>query len=196
MDTIVIADRTFAALTVAVDVPGDVTHRDTRPVAGESDRERVTRLAARAVIEGVRLYGNPASPILYATSSTGRTLYRIDPEARTCSCRAQGMCKHLALYLVAVELASADAREALAATRDDAMRTSRPAKISDESRCYDCERRKAAIFELGAAYPLLCPVCAWEMAQRSEVRNWPADEWNHLIRQLNARTSGNVRHSA
>ena len=186
MNTIVIADRTFAALPVAVDVPGDVTHRDTRPVAGETDRERVTRLAARAVIEGVQLFAHPSQPTVYATSGTRHTLYAIDPVALTCSCPATGICKHLSLYVVSQGIVARLAPEALTCTEDEARRACRPGRCGVDA-CYACKEHRATIaLDAAEGTPFLCPACALTVTRQADFATWALDDRQYVIHQLNA----------
>lgn len=86
------------------DVPGHVTYRDvSRPARSETRDERAWRLASKAVIEGIRIMREALSVEMFATSgSNSRTLYRVDVERRSCTCRGfdrTGLCKHLSLAL-------------------------------------------------------------------------------------------------
>lgn len=193
-DAVTLADVTFVALPVVVDVPSDITFRDTRPVKGETDRDRVTRLAARAVIEGIRIYANPASPFCYATSSDGRHLYQIAPEAMKCSCRAEGVCKHIALYAVASGVAHRLAPEVLTATREDAKRAARPG-ITGVNACYSCRISRATIVIATDGEPFVCPACAWDLMQRPHVAGWSIDAKQLVIHQINeaVRMIGSMR---
>lgn len=181
--SISVAGQTFVAIAIPFDVPGDVTHRDTRPVAGESAQDRVIRLAVRAVIDGVRLYRNPAAPIVYATSAARSTLYGIDPAALRCSCAAQGMCKHLALYGLATGTADRLTTETLAATLDDAMRVCREGAPLVE-RCLGCTVNRATIALFGDPVSI-CPGCAYDLTQLPRFAAWPIADQQALIRQLN-----------
>jgi len=186
MDTIVIADRTFAALPVAVDVPGDVTHRDTRPVAGETDRERVTRLAARAVIEGVQLFAHPSQPTIYATSGTRHTLYALNPAALTCSCPATGICKHIAIFALSQGLVARLAPETLTCTETQARRACRPGRCGVDA-CYACKTSKATIaLDAAEGTPFLCPTCALTFTRDDRFAAMSLDDRQYVIHQLNA----------
>jgi hypothetical protein len=103
-ETITIDGDTYTVVALNIDVPGDVTHRQTRRQAGESFGETVARLLAKALIEGVRLLARDDSPWFYVQSSTGpHKLYRINPETMHCPCEASGLCKHLVLLATHLE---------------------------------------------------------------------------------------------
>ena len=194
MDTIVIADRTFAALPVAVDVPGDVTHRDTRPVAGETDRERIHRLAARAVIEGVQLFVHPSQPTVYATSGTRHTLYAINPTTLVCSCPATSICKHAALLALATNRLHVLAPEALACTEDGGRRASRSGRCGGDA-CYACKINLATIgLDAAERNPFLCPKCALTFTHDDRFAAMSLADRQYVIHQLNeaARLIGSV----
>jgi len=113
----------------AFDVPGDVRLRDvSRPIAGETNEQRIGRLASKAVIEGVRIVREQKTGLVYATSaSRSGTIYRINLTARTCSCTGfdrHGICKHLCLALVEAGLVTVaqPAREPMTCPECDGRR--------------------------------------------------------------------------
>lgn len=85
------------------DVPGSIRLRDvSRPVAGETHAEAIQRLAAKAVISGVKLLMESHSEQIFATSSRmDGIIYAVGPGG--CSCagfQAYRRCQHFALWAV------------------------------------------------------------------------------------------------
>jgi hypothetical protein len=85
-----------------------ITHRDVnRPAANETPAARMARLAVKAEIEGCRIIIPAGSPEWVTTvgvtsGSTSGLYYLVDLERGTCTCRAEGMCKHKAMVLMSV----------------------------------------------------------------------------------------------
>jgi hypothetical protein len=87
------------------DVPGSVRLRDvSRRPAGETNQQRIERLAAKALIEGVQLVTDPRSGLMSATSASRPGVrYALNLTARTCTCdgyTSHLICKHIAYALV------------------------------------------------------------------------------------------------
>src|SRR5687767_4463553 len=85
------------------EVPGTVRLSDvSRPKAGETRAEAIQRLAAKAVINGVRLVMESESEAIFATSASMPTIiYAVGAHGCTCQgFNSFGRCQHHSLYLV------------------------------------------------------------------------------------------------
>lgn len=91
-----------------MNIPATLTHKDvTRPAANETPAQRMTRLAAKAIIEGCRLIAVDTdrtwtSRIGVSSGSAANLYYIVDLDARTCTCRAEGICKHTSFALASL----------------------------------------------------------------------------------------------
>ncbi len=87
------------------DVPGSARLRDvSRPAPGETPAQRLHRLAAKAQIEGVRVFAVAGHDRLFAVSSAriDSTAYLVEPRFGRCGCdgwKRHKVCTHLAAVL-------------------------------------------------------------------------------------------------
>ena len=67
---------------------------------GETDAERIVRLAAKAVAEGCELRRIDRTRFAVTSGTKTNEVYLVDVKAQTCSCPATKPCKHLCLAIL------------------------------------------------------------------------------------------------